>query len=52
LRQVFKMSEAPSPPMTPYSPPYTLYSIRVYVHCTVYSKLIHTGRGGGEEGES
>ncbi len=36
------LSEAPSPPMTPYSsPPCTLYSIRVY------NILIHTGKGGG-----
>jgi hypothetical protein len=44
LRQVFYLSEASSPPMTPYSPPLT--------HCIrVYSTLIQTGKGegGGEE---
>jgi hypothetical protein len=40
LLQVFYLSEAPSPPMTPYYPPYTLYT------CTIYSILIHTGKGG------
>jgi hypothetical protein len=44
LRQAFYLSEAPSPPMAPYSPsPYTMYSIRVYS----YSILIYTGKGGG-----
>ncbi len=28
LRQVSYLSEAPSPPMTPYSPPYTLYTCK------------------------
>jgi hypothetical protein len=37
LRQVFTLPEASSPPMTPYSSPYTL----------LYSILIHTGKGGG-----
>ena len=38
FRQVFFLFEAPSPPMTPYSPPLT--------HCIrVYSILIHTGKG-------
>jgi hypothetical protein len=43
LRQVFYLSEAPSPPMTPYSIPLT--------HCIreiVYTVNIHAGRGGGE----
>jgi hypothetical protein len=41
LRQVFYLSEAPSPPMTPYSP---------LIHCIrVYSILIHTGKEGGGE---
>jgi hypothetical protein len=40
LWQVFYLSEAPFPPMTPYYPPLT--------HCIrVYSILIHTERGGG-----
>jgi hypothetical protein len=40
LMQVFYLSEAPSPPITPYSVPLT--------HCVrVYSILIHTGSGGG-----
>ncbi len=44
LWQVFYLSEAPSPPMTSYSPPpYTLYCIRVY------SILIHTKKGGRGE---
>ncbi len=37
------MSEAPSLLMIPCPPPYTLYSI------SIYSRLIHTGKGGGEE---
>jgi hypothetical protein len=43
LRHVFYPSEAPFPPkMTPYPRPFT--------HCIrVYSILIHTGKGGGEE---
>ncbi len=40
LRQEFYLSEAPSTPMIPYSPPYTLYTVRVY------SILIHTRKGG------
>jgi hypothetical protein len=39
LRQVFYLSEAPSPPKTPYSsPPYCIGE---------YSILIHIGKGGG-----
>ncbi len=45
LWQVFYLSEVPSPPMTPYYPPFTLYT------CILYSILIHTGRGGGGVGE-
>jgi hypothetical protein len=42
LRQVFYLSEVPSPPMTPYTPP-----APTLTHCTrVYSILIHTGKGG------
>jgi hypothetical protein len=41
LRQVFYLSRAPSPPMTPYSHPYTLYSVYVYT-----STLVHTGKCG------
>ncbi len=41
MRQVFYLSEAPSPPMTPYPPPlHTVY--------TVYLFSIHTGKGGGD----
>ncbi len=40
LRQVCYLSVAPSPPMTPYSPPYTLYT------CTKYT-YSHGGGGGG-----
>jgi hypothetical protein len=37
------LSEAPSPPMTPYSPPpYTRYTCIPYI-------LIHTGKGSGLE---
>ncbi len=43
FRQVFYLSEAHSPPMTLYSPPFPL------THCIrVYSFLIQTGKGGGE----
>jgi hypothetical protein len=43
LRQVFNLSEAPSSPKTPHSPP-------PLTHCTcVYSILINTGKRGGEE---
>ncbi len=41
---MFYLSKAPSPPMTPYFPPYTLYSVYVY---TVY--LFTQGRGEGVE---
>jgi hypothetical protein len=41
------LSEAPSPPMTPYPPPYTLYSVYVY---TVYL-FTQGGRKGGDEPE-
>jgi hypothetical protein len=47
LRQMFCLSEAPSPPLTPYSPPpYTLYTVRAR---TLYSilYLFTQGRGGG-----
>jgi hypothetical protein len=40
LRQVFYLSEAPSPPTTPYSSPPLSHCIRVY------SILIHTAKGG------
>ncbi len=43
LRQVFYLSETFSPPMTPYSPPYTHNTC---IHYTVI--LVHTGKGGGE----
>ncbi len=43
LRQVFYLSEARSPPMTPYSPPLTLHTCILY---TVY--LFTQGGGGGE----
>jgi hypothetical protein len=40
LRQVFYLSEAPSPPMTPHPPPlHTVYVYKVI--------LIHTVKGGG-----
>ena len=42
LRQVFYLSEAPSPSMTPYPPPCTLYTYTVY---TVY---LFTQGGEGE----
>jgi hypothetical protein len=41
LRQVFLLSEAPSPPMTPNSPP--LHTVNVYTGI-----LIHAGKGWGE----
>ncbi len=41
LRQVFYLSEAFSLPMTPYYPPYTLYTC-------IYSIIIYTGKGGGD----
>ncbi len=44
LRQVFYLSEAPFPPMTPYSPTYTLCTL-YSVH--VYRIPIHTVKGGG-----
>ncbi len=48
MRQVFYLSEAPSPPMTSYSPPPLLHNVHVYT-----SILIHTvkaaGGGGGRE---
>ncbi len=42
LRPVFYLSQAPSPPMTPYSP-LPLHTVRI----RVYNILIHTGKGGG-----
>ncbi len=42
LRQMFHLSEAPSPPMSQYSPPYTLYT------CIQYT---YSQREGGEEGD-
>ncbi len=46
LRQVFYLSEAPFPPMTPYSPPaYTLYTCKQYS----YSHRERVGGGGGVE---
>jgi hypothetical protein len=38
------LSEAPSPPMTPYPPSYTLYTCIVYCILVTYS---HGGGGGG-----
>jgi hypothetical protein len=32
LRQVFYLSEAPSPPMTPYPPLFTLYTCIQYIY--------------------
>jgi hypothetical protein len=45
LRQVFYLSEAPNPPMTPYHPPphYTLYT------CAQYTYSRREGGGGGGE---
>jgi hypothetical protein len=43
LRHVFYLSNPPSPPMTQYSPPYTLYK------CIVYVYTVHLFRQGGGE---
>jgi hypothetical protein len=45
LRQVFYLSETPTPPMTPYSPP-PLHTIYVY---TVYCTYTHRRGRGGEQ---
>ncbi len=46
LRQVFYLSEAPSPHVTPYSPPpYTLYTCIQYT----YSHRVGRVRGGGNQ---
>jgi hypothetical protein len=39
LGQVFYLSEAPSPPMTPYPPPYTLYTCKKYTYSFFLSFL-------------
>ncbi len=46
LRQVFYLSEAPAPPLTPYSPPYTMYTCIQYT----YSHKKGGGRANQTEG--
>jgi hypothetical protein len=47
LRQVFYLSESPSPPMTPYPPPlHTVYDV-YYTVIQLYLFNVHTGKGRG-----
>jgi hypothetical protein len=43
------LSDASSPPMTAY-PPFLPHTHCINVYCTLFSTVIHTGKGGGGGG--